>query len=145
MANPKKQEELRIITNTLKEQGKMFFLEGATEEQVSLFEKDHGIAFPECFKEWLLFSDGGECFLPAGVQFYGVSHKPLINVDNADRPDNRFIVIGSMSFGDPILCEKDTERISIYNHEAGIVEEDETFSDFFEFLKSLYELLEIGG
>ena len=145
MANPKKQEELRIITNTLKEQGKMFFLEGATEEQVNTFEKDHDITFPECFKEWLLFSDGGECFLPAGVQFYGVSHKPLINVGNADRPDNRFIVIGSMSFGDPILFEKGSERISIYNHEAGVIEDDETFSDFFEFLKSLYELLEIGG
>ena len=32
-----------------------------------------------------MFSDGGEFFLPAGVQMYGVAHKPLINVKEDDR------------------------------------------------------------
>lgn len=39
---------------------------------------------PSKFKEWLLFSDGGECFLPAGIQLYGVAHKPLIDVNDND-------------------------------------------------------------
>ena len=145
MADSKKQEEIRNITETLNEQGKMIYLDGATEEQINSFEKSHGIKLPECYKEWLLFSDGGECFLPAGVQFYGVAHKPLIDVDNDDRPNNNYIVIGSLASGDPIMCEKDSERISIYNHEAAVIEDDETFEDFYEFLRALYDLLGIGG
>ena len=80
-------EELEAIIDKLKEQGKMIFLEGATEEQITQFEKDHEIEFPEKYKEWLQYSDGGELFLPAGVQFYGVAHKPIIDVDENDIGD----------------------------------------------------------
>ncbi len=97
------------------------------------------------FKEWLLFTDGGECFLPAGIQLYGVAHKPLIDVNYDDKPDDKYIVIGALSSGDPILCEKSGEQISIYNHEAGKIESDETYADFYAFLNDLYELLGIGG
>ena len=55
------------------------------------------------------------------------------------------IVIGAMASGDPILFEKGTEKVSIYNHEAGRIEPDETFEDFFAFVDGLYDLLEIGG
>ena len=145
MSDPKKQSELKRITDTLNVQGKMYFLEGALEEQITAFEKKHDIAFPEHYREWLQFSDGGECFLPAGVQFYGVALKPLIDVSNDDKPGKQYTVIGSMAWGDPVLCEKDSERISIYNHEAGVIEKDEVYSDFFEFLKELYDILGIGG
>ena len=92
-----------------------------------------------------MFSDGGDCFLPAGVQFYGISHKPIINISDDDRPNDKYIVIGALSTGDPVLCEKEGETISIYNHEAGVIEDDEIYDDFYAFLKDLPDLLGIGG
>lgn len=137
-------DELKSVIDQFNRQGKMVFLEAATEEKISEFEKKHKFYLPSKYKEWLLFSDGGECFLPAGVQFYGIAHKPLIDVNNDDRPDDTYIVIGALSTGDPILCKKSEEQISIYNHEAGIIENDETYTDFFAFLNDLYDLLGIG-
>ena len=81
-------EELNAIIDKLNEQGKMTFLEGATEEQIAQFEKKHEVVLPQKYKEWLRYSDGGEFFLPAGVQFYGVAHKPLIDIGDDDRPDD---------------------------------------------------------
>jgi hypothetical protein len=123
----------------------MRFLEGASEEQISGFEEKQKIKLPSQYKEWLLFSDGGEFFLPAGIQLCGVAHKPFIDVNDNDRPDDSYIVIGALSSGDPIVCEKTGEQISIYNHEAGRIENDETYADFFSFLNALKELLGIGG
>lgn len=137
-------EDLRNIIDTFNEQGEMVFLEAATNEQIVNFEKGNQIVLPEGYKEWLKFSDGGECFLPAGIQLYGVAHKPLLDVNDNDRPSDKYIVIGALATGDPILCEKDSEQISIYNHEAGRIEEDETYVDFCAFLKDLYDLLGIG-
>lgn len=137
--------ELSSITNHLKSKGEMSFLPAATEVQVSEFEAKQSVNLPLKYKEWLLFSDGGECFLPAGIQLYGVAHKPVIDVNDSDRPNESYVVIGALSSGDPILCEKTGERISIYNREAGKIEDDETFSDFFAFLNNLDELLGIGG
>jgi hypothetical protein len=138
-------DELNNIVGQLNTQGEMNFLAGATEEQIKLFEKEHEIKLPLKFKEWLLFSDGGEFFLPAGIQLYGVAHKPLIDVNDNDRPDENYIVIGALSSGDPIVCEKAGEQISIFNHEAGRIEDDETYTDFFAFLNDLYDLLGIRG
>jgi hypothetical protein len=138
-------DELKNIVDQLNKQGKMMFLAGATEEQISLFEKEHRIKLPSKYKEWLRFSDGGEFFLPAGIQLFGVAHKPTIDVDDNDRPDENYIVIGALSSGDPIVCETEGEQISIFNHEAGKIENDETYSDFISFLNALYELLGIGG
>lgn len=138
-------DELKNIVDQLNKQGKMRFLDGASEEQIALFEKEQKIILPLKFKEWLLFSDGGEYFLPAGIQLYGVAHKPLIDVNDEDRPDDKYIVIGALSSGDPIICEKTGEKISIYNQEVGRIECDETYADFYAFLNDLYELLGIGG
>lgn len=137
-------EELKAIIEKLKEQGKTIILEGATEEQITQFEKDHEIELPEKYKEWLRYSDGGELFLPAGVQFYGVAHKPIIDVDENDRPDEKYIVIGALASGDPVLCEKSSEKISIYDHETGSIDDELVYDDFFALLKDLYDLLGIG-
>ena len=137
-------KELKAIIDKLNEQGKMIFLEGATEEQITQFEKDHEIELPEKYKEWLQYSDGGELFLPAGVQFYGVAHKPIIDVDENDRPDKKYIVISALASGDPVLCEKSDERISIYDHEAGGIDDELIYDDFHAFLNDLYDLLGIG-
>ena len=134
-------EELREIVETLKGKGKMLFQEGATEEQIREFEKANDVQFPAQFREWLLFSDGGECYLPEGVQFYGVAHKPVIDVDDDECPDEGYVVIGALGSGDPVLCEKDSDEISIYNLEGGRIEEDEIFPDFFTFLEELEDVL----
>lgn len=136
--------ELKEIIDQMNKQGKMNFLEAATEEQIAKFEEKNGIQLPSKYKEWLLYSDGGEFFLPAGVQLYGVAHKPVIDVEENDRPDDSYVVIGALASGDPIMCTKNGEKIAIYNSEAGRVEEDEVYEDFISFLKDLYDLLGIG-
>ena len=138
-------DELKPIVDRFKEQGRMAFLEGTTEEKIADFEKEKNITLPNKYKEWLWFSDGGEFFLPAGIQLYGVEHKPVIDVDYHNRPSNKYIVIGALASGDPILCEKASESIAIYNKETGIIEDDEIYADFIAFLNDMYDLLGIGG
>ena len=137
-------DELKRIIDQLNHQGKMTFLEGATEEQISQFEKENEIKLSEKYKEWLCFSDGGECFLPAGIQFYGVAHKPLIDVNENDKPDDNYFVIGALSSGDPVLCEKTGEKIAIFDHETGSIDDELVYDDFFALLNDLYDLLGIG-
>lgn len=136
--------ELQQIVDKFKEQGKMAFLEAATQEKIDIFEKENDITLPVKYKEWLLFSDGGEFFLPAGIQLYGVEHKPVINVKKNNRPSDDYIVIGTLASGDPILCEKNGEKIAIYNQEGGRIEDDEIYDDFIAFLNGLHDLLGIG-
>ena len=69
-------EELKTIIDKLNDQGKMAFLEGATEEQIAQFEKDHEIILPKKYKEWLQHSDGGEFFLPAGATLWCCTQAP---------------------------------------------------------------------
>lgn len=137
-------QELKSIIDKLNEQGKMAFYEGATKEQIIQFEKDHKIKLPEKYKEWLQYSDNSELFLPAGVQFYGVAHKPVIDVNEDDRPNENYIVIGALASGDPVLCEKSGEKISVYDHETGTIDDELIYDDFFAFLNDLYDLLGIG-
>lgn len=136
--------ELQQMVDKFKEQGKMAFLEAATQEKIDIFEKENDITLPVKYKEWLLFSDGGEFFMPAGIQLYGVEHKPVINVKNNDRQSDDYIVIGTLASGDPILCEKNGEKIAIYNQEGGRIEDDEIYDDFIAFLNDLHDLLGIG-
>lgn len=109
------------------------FFDGATLAQISEFESANGIRFPEKFRQWLLFSDGGECFLPAGAQFYGVTRKPFIDVFEDDRPDENYIVIGALVTGDPILFKRDSRSVCIYDHENGVIHDDEIYDCFFTF------------
>ncbi len=133
-------KKLAMIVDQISKKSKTRFLDGATEAQISDFEAKNGIKLPSAYKQWLQFSDGGECYLPGGIQFHGVAHKPLIDVNDADRPNDDYIVIGFFSFGDPLLFKKDSEQIAIYNHEGGKIEEEEQFDDFFTFLRKLPEV-----
>lgn len=137
-------DELTKIVSRISKQGKMRFIKAATDDQITAFESLNGFNFPIKYKEWLKFSDGGEFFLPAGVQMYGVAHKPVIDVKDSDRPNENYVVIGALASGDPVLCKKDGEEIAIYNYEAGRIEADEVYQDFYAFLNDLYELLGIG-
>lgn len=137
-------EELKSIIENLIKQGEMIFLEPASVEQITGFEKEKGIELPSKYKEWLQYSDGGELFMPAGIQLYGIGHKPLIDVNDNSRPNDEYIVIGAFALGDPILCKKSEETISIYNQETGEIDDELVFQDFTSFLTDLYELLGIG-
>lgn len=68
----------------------------------------------------------------------------MIDVDDPDRPDDSYVVIGTLSSGDPVLCERSNERISIYNHEAKRIEADESYADFLTFLLSLAAVVGVG-
>ena len=138
-------KELQDIIIQIKLQGKMDFIPPATAAEIGAFEVENKIHLPIQYRDWLMYSDGGELFLPAGIQLHGVAHKPLIDVNDTDRPDNGYIVICTIASCDPILSENGGERILIYNHEAGKIEEDETYPDFFTFISSLDEILGIGG
>lgn len=137
-------EALKAIIDRLNGHGKMAFLEGATEEQISQFEQEHEVVLPQKYKEWLQYSDGGEFFLPAGVQLYGVAHKPLIDIEDDDRPNDNYIVIGALASGDPVLCEKSGEKIAIFGNETGSIDDELVYDDFYALLNDLYDLLGIG-
>ena len=137
-------EELKAVVDKLNGQGKMSFIEAAAEEQISQFEENNKIKLPEKYKEWLRYSDGGEFFLPAGIQLYGVAHKPLIDIEDDDRPDDNYIVIGALASGDPVLCEKAGEKIAIFDNETGSIDYELVYDDFFALLNDLYDLLDIG-
>lgn len=137
-------DELKQVIEQIKDQGKMRFLEAATEEQIALFEKENDIKLPIYYKEWLQYSDGGELYLPAGVQLYGVAHKPLIDKDDNDRPDDNYIVVGALASGEPVLFKKDEEKFYIYDHESQELDDDLTYDDFVALLNDLYDLLGIG-
>ena len=141
----KSDNKLIDIVTSIEEIGNVAYVEGATEEQITAFETENGIHLPGQFREWLRFSDGGELFLPAGIQLYGVAHKPVIDVDDPDRPDENYIVIGALSFGDPIVCEKNGDKVAIYNHEAGRIEDDEIYPDFYSFICDLKNILGVEG
>ena len=48
-------DELKEIIDQIKEQGRMSFLEAATEEQIEKFEKANDIQLPVKYKEWLRY------------------------------------------------------------------------------------------
>lgn len=137
-------EELKELVDIFNKQGKMDFLEAITEEKADDFEKLHDIKMPTKYKEWLQYSDGGELFLPAGIQLYGLEHKPMLDVNDNSRPNDDYIVIGVFASGDPILAKKDEETISIFNQEIGEIDDELIFPDFIAFLRELPDLLGIG-
>ena len=136
--------QVQEISELLQSQGKMSFPDGASEENIESFEKSNNIKFPAQYREWLLFADGGNLFLPAGLQLYGVKHKPIINLDEKDKPDENYVVAGRMSWGEPIVFKKGSEEFAIYDHETGEIDDEVRYDGFFDFLKGLYDLLGIG-
>ena len=137
--------EIQPAVNELSRTKSLDSVEAATEREISMFEETHGVVLPAQYKQWLLLTDGGECFPPAGVQFYGVAHKPLIDGREDGRPGEDYVVIGALATGDPILFKKGEEGVSIYNQEAGIIEDDERYDSFLAFLEDLENILGLEG
>ena len=57
-------EKAKALAARFENQGKMRFKDGASPEQIKAFEKEYSVVLPSRLKEWLVFSDGGEFFLP---------------------------------------------------------------------------------
>lgn len=138
-------DKVQNLISRFKSQGKMRFNAEASLEQIKDFERENAISLPQKLKEWLSVSDGGDFFLPGGFQLYGVAHQPMIDIEDTDKPNNDYVIIGVLASGDPVLCETNGEKISIYNHEAGRIEADESYSDFDSFLFDLSSILGIEG
>lgn len=134
-------KNFKNIIAQLNSQGKMFFIEPVSEKDIVSFEENNSFKLPQKYKEWLCYSDGGELFLPAGVQLYGIKHNPKIDVEDNNRPNNNYIVIGALASGDTICCIDNEEKIVIYNLESGTIEEDEIYDNFSDFLNDLSNLL----
>ena len=137
--------KLKKKIEELTKMGEMRFYDGVTDEQIVKFERDHECAFSLGFREWLQNSDGGDLFLPAGIQLYGIKHKPIIDTQDSNCYGDNYIVIGAFANGDSILCENNGNRIAIYNMEAGRIEDDEIYDDFYAFLEDLPDILGIEG
>lgn len=137
------QNKLKDIYSKLCSQGKMDFLKPASEKEIRTFEIKNGFKLPDLYREWLLISDGCELYLPAGIQLYGVANKPFIDLSDNNRPNDNYVVIGALPNGDPILCEKNNEKISIYNSEDKKIESDEIYENFITFLNDLPNILGI--
>lgn len=136
-------DNLEQVVTRLQGQDLMRFPEPATDDQITLFEKQHGVFLPELFKEWLKFSDGGELYLPASVQFYGVAHKPVIDITDNERPDDSYIVVGALASGDSVLFRKGEDRFYIYEH-ASQKPDMYVYDDFPALLNALCILLGRG-
>ena len=83
--------EVEKLVNLLNEQGKMVFKSPVLSQEIEEFEINNAIKFPKEFCNWLKFSDGGEFFLPAGVQIYGIKNPPLIDINNEQDKLNKEI------------------------------------------------------
>ena len=121
----------------------MRYVKSTNSTQIAAFEKRNDISLPTQYKEWLCFSDGGELYLPAGIQLYGIEHEPKIDITNNDSPSTDYIVIGALASGEPLIFKKGEEQISIYNHEANRIEDDETYENFFALLQDLSNIIGI--
>mgnify|MGYP000922589387 CR=1 FL=1 len=82
--------------------------------------------------------------MPGDIRYRDVDGNGVIDVNDADRPDDTYIVIGAFATGDHILCQKGSEKISVYDHESGEIDDELIYDDFLAFLKDLYDLLGIG-
>ena len=121
--------------------GNSNLFDAITYNDILNFEQSNNIHLPKDYAKFLCFADGGELYLPAGVQLFGILHKPIIDVHCNDRPDDNYVVIGYLSNGDPILFRKNSEQILIYNIENNVIEDDEIYDDFSSFLEDLKNIL----
>lgn len=134
-------EILKSYKNIIKDNNAHNLFDAITFDDILTFEQDKNIRLPRDYAHFLSLADGGDLYLPAGIQLFGVLHEPVIDIFNNDRPNPNYIVIGYLSNGDPILFKKNSEQISIYNIEIGVIENDEIYNNFSSFLDDLKNIL----
>jgi len=121
-----KQLITKIEEITATDKFRMSFQPGATAEEISSFEQNSSIIFPDDYKEWLKYTDGCELF-DNSTLFYGVAHQPYIDIIPEGVSDE-YTEIG-FAFGDPICILNGSQ--SIFQYGETIIE----YPNFLEFLK----------
>lgn len=107
----------------------MTFFPGATDTEISSFEKEKGIVFPNLVSQWLRFSDGC-CLFDTVITFYGIAHGRRIS-----RQDDEYICIGVFNYGDSVCVKSGSEKIYLCG---------ETIIEYADFNDLLALVIEIG-
>ena len=130
MANKKLEELIRNIREvTATDEYAMDFFPGATDEEISTFEKENRIVFPELVTQWLRFTDGC-CLFDTVVSFYGIAQGQRITVQ-----DDGYVCLGVFNYGDTICIKNDSEKIYLCG---------ETVIEYADFNNFLTLVIEIG-
>ena len=114
-------------------------LHGVTESEIAGYEKEEGITIPTEYREWLMFSDGGEIFVP-GTRLYGVgtSVKTTLATMNTQKERNLFtmdsslLIVGTLNFGDLLCLDLRSGEVVQWDHEDD--EEYLRWGNFFNYL-----------
>ncbi|GFH42496.1 hypothetical protein Hs30E_10470 [Lactococcus hodotermopsidis] len=128
------------IKHLIDTKAEMHFHAGASEDSIRHYENEANVKIPSAFREWLLFSDGGEIFVP-GTVLYGVdgNAKPSLFSGNSGQERGTFalgdslLVIGRFNFGDFLCVDTNSGEVVQWNHEAD--EEFLRWSNFFAFIE----------
>lgn len=122
---------------------RMFFVSGVSAEALDLYEQTQGIRLPGDYRQWLMFSNGGELFAP-GLVLLGIPAEKW-NLATANTPESReeyelpedLYIIGTQNYGDPICFDRETFEIVQWDHET--VEASSAWDSFRDFLENLIE------
>ena len=123
---------------------RMFFVLGVSAEALDLYEQTQGIQLPEDYRQWLMFSNGGELFAP-GLVLLGIPAEKW-NLATANTPEFReeyglpedLYIIGTQNYGDPICFDRETFEIVQWDHENA--EASCAWDSFRDFLENLIEM-----
>ena len=115
----------------------MDFQPGATVQDLAAFENQNAIRIPKEYKNWLMFSNGGEILVP-GSQFYSIdnSDDDSLIFHNSDDYRHKFslpsslYIVGRTNFGDLLCLDIMSGEFVQWDHET-----DEEFLRW----KSMYE------
>lgn len=120
---------------------RMFFVPGVSAEELDRYEQTQGVRLPEDFRQWLMFSNGGELFAP-GLVLLGIPAEKW-NLATANTPESReeyelpedLYIIGIQNYGDPICFDHETFEIVQWDHET--LEASCAWDSFRDFLEDL--------
>jgi len=105
-------KKLETLINSIREitatdEYAMDFYPGATDEEISAFEKVQGVVFPELVTQWLRFADGC-CLFDTVITFHGVAHGRRVSMQN---DGYGYVCIGVFNYGDSVCFKSNSEKI----------------------------------
>jgi hypothetical protein len=130
-----KNQRLETLINSIREIAvtddyKMDFFPSATDEDISAFEQEQNIVFPELVAQWLRFADGC-CLFDTLISFYGVAHGRRVSIQ-----DDGYTCIGVFNYGDTVCVKNDSEAVYLFG---------ETVIEYADFNDLLTLVIEIGN
>ena len=115
------------------------FFPGVKKSEIARYEQEEGITIPTEYREWLMFSDGGEIFVP-GTRLYGIgigAEKTLVTVNAQEERylfalDSSLLIVGTLNFGDLLCLDLSSGEVVQWDHEDD--EEYLRWDSFFNYL-----------